>query len=195
VEYNPVLISYSELQSLIFEGIRNISQSSSRHSRKVWIPVCYGGEYGPDLEDVARHNKLSPDEVVRIHSEPAYFIHFTGFLPGFPFLGGMSKRIATPRLPTPRPYVPGGSVGIAGEQTGVYPIDSPGGWRLIGRVPVKLYDRRRPDPFVFQEGDYLKFFPITPDEYQEIQESDAVEPYRFRIEDLGTIDQFEREGP
>jgi inhibitor of KinA len=183
VDYDPMILTYSEIEKIITNGLKQHSETITNPSRLLWIPVCYGGEFGPDLEDVAQHNGISSREVIKIHSEPNYFVHFTGFLPSFPFLGGMSKRIATPRMPTPRLIVPGGSVGIAGEQTGLYPIDSPGGWRLIGRVPAKLYDPRRSDPFIIHAGDWLKFYPITIEEYREISQFDRIEPYPFKNED------------
>lgn len=107
--------------------------------RTIDIPVCYGGELGPDLEEVARINRLTPEEVVRIHTGGTYLVYMIGFAPGFPFLGGLSERIASPRRETPRMSIPKGSVGIAGKQTGVYPISTPGGWQLIGQTPLPLF--------------------------------------------------------
>ena len=129
--------------------------------RTVEIPVLYGGEMGPDIEFVAEHTGLTVDEVVRRHSEPSYQIYMIGFTPGFAFLGGLPDELATPRLPTPRTAVPAGSVGIANNQTGMYPVASPGGWQLIGRTPLKLFDPRREKPFLYEAGDLIQFKPIT----------------------------------
>ena len=135
--------------------------------RTVSIPVCYGGEFGPDLEYVARHNNLTTDEVIHIHSSGEYLVYMIGFAPGFPFLGGLSPKIATPRRPSPRATIPAGSVGIAGMQTGVYPIETPGGWQLIGRTPQKLFLPNENPPSLLQAGDVVKFCPISFQEYQE----------------------------
>jgi inhibitor of KinA len=141
---------------------------SEAAGRTVRIPACYGGEHGPDLENVARHAGLSPDEVVAIHSGAEYRVYMLGFTPGFPYLGGMSPRIATPRLETPRQRLPAGSVGIAGEQTGIYPVESPGGWRLVARTPLRLFDPGAPSPFLLAPGDRLRFVPIGREEFDAI---------------------------
>ena len=129
--------------------------------RIVEIPVRYGGAYGPDLEDVARYCGLSAGEVVQIHTSGLYPVHMIGFMPGFPYLGGLSERIATPRRPAPRLRVPAGSVGIAGKQTGVYPRESPGGWQIIGRTDLVLFDPRRNPPCLLQIGDLVRFVEVT----------------------------------
>ncbi|MPN40513.1 Kinase A inhibitor [bioreactor metagenome] len=123
---------------------------------------------GPDIGFVAEHNDKTIEEVVRIHSAPEYLIYMLGFTPGFPYMGGMSAEIATPRLTSPRVKIPGGSVGIAGSQTGVYPIDSPGGWQLIGRTPLKLYDAHREKPILLQAGQYVKYRPVDQAEFDDI---------------------------
>ncbi|MCU6711229.1 5-oxoprolinase subunit PxpB [Paenibacillus sp. J5C_2022] len=131
----------------------------------VTIPVCYGGEYGPDLDEVARFNGLTPEEVIAIHSEPDYLVYMIGFAPGFPYLGGMSERIASPRRQTPRTSIPAGSVGIAGKQTGVYPLATPGGWQLIGRTPLSLFRPEGDIPTLLKAGDLVRFLPIEAEEY------------------------------
>jgi inhibitor of KinA len=136
------------------------------------IPVVYGEDFGPDLEFVASHNNLSPEEVIEIHTSGTYLIYMLGFTPGFPFLGGLSEELFTPRLENPRQLVPAGSVGIANNQTGVYPIDSPGGWRLIGKTPVKLYEPKRSPPILLKAGNYIRFRSISKKEFQEIAEGD-----------------------
>jgi inhibitor of KinA len=128
--------------------------------RRVELPVLYGGEHGPDLADVAAHAGLTEAEVVRRHAAPEYLVHMVGFTPGFPYLGGLDPRLATPRLATPRGEVPAGSVAIGGAQTGVYPVASPGGWRLIGRTPLRLFDPARGAPFLVAPGDLVRFVPV-----------------------------------
>jgi len=163
VIYDPRLID--------FEGVKRAIQALEFSAEKfegrlVEIPVLYGGEHGPDLEFVAQYNGLTPEEVIEIHSRPVYRVYFLGFLPGFPYLGGMDERIATPRLEKPRLKVPAGSVGIAGKQTGIYPLKSPGGWRLIGRTPLRLFNPEREPPTLLQPGDRVKFAPIDEGEFE-----------------------------
>jgi len=123
----------------------------------ITIPVSYGGEFGPDLEFVATYNGMIEDEVVPAHTSTSYLVYMLGFTPGFPYLGGMSERIAASRLELPRVNIPAGFVGIAGKQTGIYPIESPGGWRQIGRTPLRLFDPMAEHPFLVASGDYLQF--------------------------------------
>ena len=128
--------------------------------RTIEIPVCYGGEFGPDLAAVAEHCRLEPAEVIARHSAAEYLVYFLGFAPGFPYLGGMDAALATPRLPAPRTRVPAGSVAIGGAQTGVYPVATPGGWHLIGRTPVRLFDAGRREPALVRIGDQVRFVPV-----------------------------------
>ena len=132
------------------------------------IPVCYGGVFGPDLPFVAAHTGLTETAVIDIHRSAIYQVHMIGFMPGFAYLGGMSDRIASPRLATPRPHVPPGSVGIAGTQTGVYPLVSPGGWQLIGRTPLRLFDANRPSPSLLAAGQQVRFYPIDADMFENL---------------------------
>lgn len=150
----------------------------------VEIPTAYGGDFGPDLPDVAAHTGLSPDEVIRLHSSVDYLVYMLGFTVGYPYLGGMPEQLATPRLKNPRACVPAGSVGIAGPQTGIYPVDSPGGWRIIGRTPLKLYDPSRNPPVLLRPGDYLRFVPISAAEFEEIRKK--VEEGSYRVKGLET---------
>lgn len=172
VYFNPLVMTrdmlISEIEDLLtcLEGPG--SQSSS--ARVVYIPVCYGGEFGPDIDFVAQHNNLSVDEVIKIHTGTPYLVYMLGFTPGFPYLGGMSERIAAPRLDKPRTKIPAGSVGIAGSQTGFYPIESPGGWRLIGQTPIKGFDKDADNPFPLDAGDYLQFQAVTPEEFYNIKQ-------------------------
>ena len=147
------------------------------------IPVLYGGEMGPDIGNVAEHNGKTVDEVIKIHTSEEYLIYMIGFIAGFPYLGGMSKEIATPRLKSPRVKIDGGSVGIAGEQTGIYPVDSPGGWQLIGRTPLKLYDAEREKPVLLEAGQYIKFKSITQDEYDKTLKAVEDGSYQYVVYD------------
>jgi len=134
----------------------------------VEIPVCYGGEYGPDLGFVAEHNGLSQEEVIKIHSEGRYLTYMVGFAPGFPYLGGLSEKIAAPRKESPRLKIPEGTVGIAGNQTGVYPITTPGGWQLIGRTPFRLFHPGKNPPTLLKAGNIVVFKPISEQEYKQL---------------------------
>ncbi|EEB73079.1 5-oxoprolinase subunit PxpB [Thermococcus sp. AM4] len=165
VIYDPKLIDFEGVK----RAIQGLEFSAEKFEGKlVEIPVLYGGEYGPDLEFVAEYNGLTPEEVIEIHSKPVYRVYFLGFLPGFAYLGGMDERIATPRLEKPRLKVPAGSVGIAGKQTGIYPLESPGGWRLIGRTPLRLFNPSKEPPTLLQPGDRVKFVPIDEEEFEEL---------------------------
>ncbi|MCQ2009931.1 5-oxoprolinase subunit PxpB [Sporolactobacillus sp. STSJ-5] len=138
--------------------------------RTVHIPVCYGGDFGPDLDEVAELRGLSVREVIDMHSAPDYLVYMLGFAPGFPFLGGLSEQLATPRRATPRLKIAAGSVGIAGKQTGAYPLDSPGGWQIIGRTPLPLFMPESDPPTLLAAGDLVKFDPISRQEYMGIKE-------------------------
>lgn len=169
IHYAPEKIRYEALKEKL-EALLAVSHKAQKLNTIVMeIPVVYGGEYGPDLETVAAHNGMSTEDVIRIHSGVEYLIYMLGFTPGFSYMGGMDESIATPRLKTPRVLIPAGSVGIAGKQTGIYPIDSPGGWQLIGRTPVKLYDAHRDTPILLDAGLHVKFIPIDEAEYKRIE--------------------------
>ncbi|ASJ10636.1 allophanate hydrolase [Thermococcus sp. P6] len=168
IYYDPLRISYSEVAGAVGPFLGTKPEKGKR--RVVKIPVAYGGDFGPDIGFVAEYNGLSVDEVIEIHSKPLYRVYMLGFLPGFAYLGGMDERIATPRLEKPRLKVPAGSVGIAGKQTGWYAIESPGGWRLIGRTPLKTFDPLKTPPSIVTPGDYVKFVPIGEEEFREIYE-------------------------
>lgn len=163
--YDPLRLSYGRLRRIV-KRIPVNAETSSKPNRVVEIPVCYGGAYGDDLKDVATHADLTEEAVIQLHSSREYPVYMIGFLPGFPYLGGMDPRLETPRLTSPRTAIPAGSVGIGGAQTGIYPLESPGGWRLIGRTPLKLYDPARKDPVLLRAGDVLRFIPITEEEFR-----------------------------
>lgn len=168
IHYDPEVIRYAPLLDRLRSLLDQLDRVSVPPSEVLEIPVLYGGDVGPDLDFVARHNSKTPEEVVKIHTSAEYLIYMLGFTPGFTYLGGMSQEIAAPRLKNPRVKIPAGSVGIAGSQTGVYPIDSPGGWQLIGRTPVRMYDPEREPPILPQAGQYIRFYPIDRAEFDRI---------------------------
>lgn len=177
VHYRPEVIRYEKLRDTLHGLLGSLDEVEIPPASVVEIPVLYGGEMGPDLGFVAEHNSKTVEEVIKIHSAPEYLIYMLGFTPGFPYMGGMSAEIATPRLTSPRVKIPGGSVGIAGSQTGVYPIDSPGGWQLIGRTPLKLYDAQRETPILLQAGQYVKYRPVSQAEFDDIAAQVAAGSY------------------
>lgn len=165
IEYDPGVISSERLMLLVDEAVETpISPDEGKET--VEIPVCYGEEYGPDLEEVAALHNLLPQEVIALHSASLYHVYMIGFTPGFPYLGGLDPRLATPRKKTPRERVPAGSVGIADQQSGIYPIESPGGWQIIGRTPRRLFDLTRSPVFLIRAGQAVRFRPIARDEFE-----------------------------
>jgi KipI family sensor histidine kinase inhibitor len=160
VFYDPLILSYDKVAQWLRACAERTADQVSRTPRTIEVPTHYDNEFGPDLDFVAQYHDLSPVEVVRIHSGDTYQVFMLGFTPGFPYLGELSERIATPRLAVPRQRVPTGSVGIAARQTGIYPIESPGGWRIIGRTSLKLFDLTREPPFLINMGDSVKFVPV-----------------------------------
>ncbi|WP_139796188.1 5-oxoprolinase subunit PxpB [Sporomusa malonica] len=169
VFYDPIKLTCEAAASLLQEIVNTLEQQEEVKPRIVEIPVCYGGEFGPDLEFVAQHNGRTVNEVIEIHAGGQYLVYMLGFAPGFPYLGGMSERIAAPRRTSPRPAIPAGTVGIAGMQTGVYPITTPGGWQLIGRTPLDLFCPNDNPPTLLQSGDMIKFRPILLEEYWKLK--------------------------
>lgn len=165
IQYDPMVTGLADLQQALLDLEGRLGSIAIPAPRTVEIPVCYGGDCGPDIEFVAATHNLSADEVIQIHSQPVYPIYMVGFTPGFPFLGGLPESLHTPRLETPRTHVPEGSVGIANAQTGIYPVASPGGWQLIGRTPLKLFQPEKKDPFRYQAGDCIRFVPISAQRY------------------------------
>ncbi len=170
VEYDAMQYSYSEICNIIEPTLEEgLTDTTNELVTVVEVPTVYGGEFGPDLSFVASHNHLSEDEVISIHSGTDYLVYMLGFIPGFTYLGGMDPRIATPRLSSPRTLIPAGSVGIAGEQTGTYPSDSPGGWQIIGRTPVTMYDMSKAQAALLNAGDYVRYVPIDEREFHRIK--------------------------
>jgi len=175
IVYNPLNINsgspYEEVRSILEDILSKLDFSSVDKEHVVEIPVCYGGEFGEDIQHVAEINNITVDEVIKIHSEGRYLVYMIGFAPGFPYIGGMSEKIATPRRESPRTAIPAGSVGIAGMQTGVYPIETPGGWQLIGRTPLKMFDLKRNPQSLLKAGDIAKFYSISYEEYLKLKEA------------------------
>ena len=170
VEYDAMLYSYSEICNIIEPTLEEgMTNTTNELVTVVEVPTVYGGEFGPDLSFVASHNHLSEDEVISIHSGTDYLVYMLGFIPGFTYLGGMDPRIATPRLSSPRTLIPAGSVGIAGEQTGTYPSDSPGGWQIIGRTAVTMYDMSKAQAALLKAGDYVRYVPIDESEFHRVK--------------------------
>ena len=167
--YDPLQISYNGLGQIINEEIEKPSKLGTIEQRLIQIPVCYYEEFGSDLAEVSEHTGLSKEEIIQIHSSSKYLVYMLGFTPGFSYLGGMDERIACPRKKIPRQNIPAGSVGIADKQTGIYPIESPGGWQLIGRTPLNLFDPNREEVFLCKAGDLLQFIPINKTEFESIK--------------------------
>lgn len=160
VHYDPLATTYNQIKNLIEEKISQLDESTHRPSRHLEIPVLYGGASGPDLEPTATTLALSPSELIRLHSEREYTVYMMGFTPGFPYMGILNEKLTLPRLSTPRTRVPAGSVAIAGSQTGIYPVVSPGGWHILGHTPLKLFNPTSENPFLFAPGDTVKFVPM-----------------------------------
>ncbi len=160
VHYDPLLLTCSQLADWIRGQSDRADSHATRPPRRLEVPTRYGGDSGPDLEAVAASRDLSSSDVVRLHSGRDYLVYMMGFTPGFPYMGKLDEAIVTPRLETPRTLVKAGTVAIAGAQTGIYPLDSPGGWNLIGWTPLKLFDHEREPPFLFAPGDTVRFIPM-----------------------------------
>jgi KipI family sensor histidine kinase inhibitor len=170
VYYDPFSLSFSRVASWAQDLLSSGSLESEPSQTVKEVAVCYGGTYGPDIPFVARHNGISVEEVIQIHTGQTYLVYVVGFVPGFAAMGIVPQKIQAPRLPNPRTKVPAGSVGIGGQQTGIYALESPGGWQLIGRTPVALFDLNRTPPSYFQAGDYARFYPISEEEFLKYQE-------------------------
>lgn len=172
VSFDPLRVSFDEVESSLRAHLSESRTDPPSPPRRIEIPVCYDERFGPDLPDVAALNRLSIEEVIETHAAGKYSVSFIGFTPGFPYLAGMSSRIAMPRLPTPRTRVPAGSVAIGGAQTGIYPMMTPGGWRIIGQTPVRLFLPERASPSLLAIGDEVRFRPISREEFNRLQASE-----------------------
>lgn len=185
IRYNPAEITYEQLVACIKEIEKTLGEKPIKvEGRKLIVPVVYGGVYGPDLSYVAKYHGLTEEQVVKYHSGKDYRVYMIGFVAGFPYLGDVPEEIATPRLETPRLKVPGGSVGIAERQTGIYPCEAPGGWRIIGRTPIKLFDSQQQPPALLKPGDTVKFIPISEEEFKRIEELVRLGAYKLQFEEL-----------
>jgi len=174
VDFDPLRITHQELS----EQLRVLAEAPlatpALRAEAITIPVCYDAEFGPDLAEVAAHAGLGVEEVIRLHSSATYFVYFLGFSPGFAYLGGLPEQLRVPRLPNPRRLVAAGTVAIAGDQAGVYPLDSPGGWRLLGRTPIRMFSPACDPPTRLQLGDRVKFASITRSEFLAQQDREAI---------------------
>jgi KipI family sensor histidine kinase inhibitor len=163
IHYDPLTLTFAQVAHYVRDKMTQLDDSFHRRPRRLEVPVRYGGASGPDLETVAVSKGISPADVIRIHSDREYTVYMMGFTPGFPYLGTLDERLIMPRMETPRTHVKVGSVAIAGSQTGIYPLDSPGGWHLIGWTPLKLFDPSSETPFLFSPGDIVTFLPLESD--------------------------------
>jgi inhibitor of KinA len=169
VRFDALALRHADLQAALEIYLDRLDTMQLPPPRLVEIPVCYGGEFGPDLADLAALHNLTPEQLIETHSSATYFVCFFGFTPGFAYLAGLPDALATPRLATPRRRVPAGSVGIAGHQTGVYPFSTPGGWRLIGRTPLQMFRAERPGMCLLAIGDGVRFAAISPERFATLE--------------------------
>lgn len=165
IKFDALKLRHEELEEVLHGYLDRTEKVPLPEPRLVEIPVCYGEDFGPDLNEVARLREISPERVIELHASATYIVYFLGFVPGFAYLGELPEELATPRLPTPRKSVPAGSVGIAGRQTGVYPVSTPGGWRLLGRTPVPMFQPERKEMSLLSIGDRVRFVPISREQF------------------------------
>ena len=170
IHFNPLVLSVSAIESLIWDVWDLAAAVEERSGKIISIPTLYGGNFGPDIEEVSELTGFSTEEVIEKHSGVNYLVYALGFSPGFPYLGGLDESLKCARLSSPRLNVPAGSVAIADLQTGIYPVASPGGWRIIGRTPIKIFDHLRNSPSIIDPGDFIKFEPLDDEKmYRDIE--------------------------
>jgi KipI family sensor histidine kinase inhibitor len=169
VKFDALKMGHEQLKKKLEKYLERLEEVELPAPREVEVPVCYGGEFGPDLDEVASLKSLTPGQVIELHASTSYLVYFLGFVPGFAYLGELPEALVTPRLATPRKKVPAGSVGIAGNQTGVYPFETPGGWRLLGRTPVAMFRTDRDGLSLLSIGDRVRFVPIARERFAELQ--------------------------
>lgn len=170
VIYQPLILPTMDLKERLQRIEKGLQHTSFPEPALNRIPVVYGGAFGADLEGVATSHQISPEDVIRLHCSKPYLIYMIGFMPGYPYMGELPEALVTPRLKTPRLSVPAGSVAIALNQTGIYPMESPGGWQILGRTPVKLFHPERQPPALLRMGDQVQFYPITEKEFHDWKE-------------------------
>ncbi len=164
--YNPILLPIADLKKRLKRIEEGLQQTPLQDPKLTRIPVVYGSIYGPDLESVAKYLQTSPEEIIRLHCSKPYLIYMVGFMPGYPYMGELPQALVVPRLKTPRLLVPKGSVAIAQRQTGIYSMESPGGWQILGRTPVELFDPEKDPPALLQMGDFVQFYPVSEKEFK-----------------------------
>lgn len=169
IKFDALRLGHDDLETILRPYLDRLKDVHLSEPRLVEIPVCYGGDFGPDLNEVAALRGIIPEQVIELHTSATYEVYFLGFAPGFAYLGELPAALVTPRLATPRRRVPVGSVGIAGSQTGVYPFATPGGWRLLGRTPLKMFRPDRGAMSLLSIGDHVRFSPITPEQYATLE--------------------------
>jgi len=167
ITYNPLLLPVEDLKKRLKRIEEGLQQAPLPEPKLTRIPAVYGGHYGHDLEEVARYHQISPEKVIQLHCSKPYLIYMIGFMPGYPYMGELPEELVTPRLKTPRLVVPKGSVAIAQRQTGIYSMESPGGWQILGRTPVELFDPGRDPPALLKIGDLVQFYEISEKEFKE----------------------------
>ena len=182
VTYDPLRLSHADLVAAVRALAPALAGAAPPAGRRVELPCAYGGEHGPDLEEVGRRLGLAPDEVARLHAGADYFVYFIGFTPGLPYMTGMPERLTIPRLDRPRTKTPAGSVGIGGTQCSIYSVESPGGFWVLGRTPLRLYDPGAADPILLRAGDHVRFRAIAAEEFRAIADAVAAGQYRPRVE-------------
>lgn len=183
VYYDPFVVGYDELVASLTALIPEARAEVLPPARTVEIPCCYGGDLGFELEAAAAKIGLTPEEMARLHAGADYYVYFVGFTPGLPYMTGMPERLTIPRLETPRTKTPAGSVGIGGKQCSIYPVESPGGFWVLSRTPIRLYDPASPDPILLRAGDHVHFRPIDRAEFDRIAAAVAAGTFRPRIEE------------
>jgi inhibitor of KinA len=169
VKFDALRMRHEEVEAMLREYIERLEEVKLPDARLVEIPVCYGGEFGPDFSEVAALHGMTAGQAVELHASVEYLVYFLGFVPGFAYLGELPESLVTPRLAAPRRKVPAGSVGIAGNQTGVYPFATPGGWRLLGRTPVKMFQADREELSLLSIGDRVRFVPISAERFEKLE--------------------------
>lgn len=187
IVYKPLLLSYETIYHKLKAALKNLQIEEETIAEVVYIPVLYGGLHGCDLDSLAQQHNISTEKVIQLHTAPYYRIYMLGFKPGFPYLAGMDKELVSSRLSSPRLSVAAGSVGIAGEQTGIYPQDSPGGWQLIGHTPLNLIDWTCDEINLLKPGQYIKFYSVDQANYNQIKSAVEVGCYKAEIRQLKEV--------